>query len=74
MLLRSFLSAMGKAAGVVGFSVFLIPFIISVAFGVLKTNLLLKSILTNKESFFYNNFGDATWIFTLLVQILFFRT
>lgn len=71
MGLRSLLNCLGKILSVVGFSVMLIPFILTVAFGVLKANLLLKTILVNKDSFFYNNFGDVSWIFNLMV-ILFF--
>ena len=57
-----------KLVIIVGFSALLIPFILSAAFMVLKVNLGMKNVLAGKDSFFYNNVGDLSWFFNLLVE------
>ena len=57
-----------KLVIIVGFSALLIPFILSAAFMVLKVNLAMKNVLSGKDSFFYNNIGDLSWFFNLLVE------
>ena len=68
--MRFVLGIFAKVLGVVGFSALLIPFILFAAFMVLKVNLTMKNVLAGKDSFFYNNVGDLSWFFNLLVDIL----
>ena len=71
-MFRSIVGSFRKLAGIVGFSVALIPFILSVAFCVMKANMVCKNFLTNKDSFFYSNFGDISWLFNLLVSQIYY--
>lgn len=68
------LGILSKTVGVLGLSVVLIPFILTSAFIVLKMNIFLKAVFTGKDSFFFNNVGDFSWFFNLLVYLFPFNS
>lgn len=70
MSIKCFFGTLTKFFVVISVSTVFIPLILGIAFTVLKINLTLKNLLATKDTFFYNNIGDISWMFNLLVDFL----